>query len=45
MAQPALAAPLAGGTVIEHMCALLDVSALAELILSGATRNGAVRPH
>jgi ribosome-dependent ATPase len=25
--------------------ALLDVSALAELIASGATRNGAVRPH
>ncbi len=37
--------PWLAGTVIEHMCALLDVSALAELIASGATRNGAVRPH
>ncbi len=33
--------PWLAGTVIEHMCALLDVSALAELIASGATRNGA----
>ncbi|MBC9250455.1 chemotaxis protein CheW [Pseudomonas alcaligenes] len=31
--------PWLAGTVIEHMCALLDVSALAELIASGATRN------
>lgn len=37
--------PWLAGTVIEHMCALLDVSALAELIASGATRNGALRPH
>ena len=37
--------PWLAGTVIEHMCALLDVSALAELIASGATRNGAARPH
>ncbi|MBB2495923.1 CheW domain-containing protein [Aquipseudomonas ullengensis] len=33
--------PWLAGTVIEHMCALLDVSALAELIASGATRKGA----
>jgi purine-binding chemotaxis protein CheW len=31
--------PWLAGTVIEHMCALLDVAALAELIASGATRN------
>lgn len=38
--------PWLAGTVIEHMCALLDVSALAELIASGATRNGAkARTH
>lgn len=37
--------PWLAGTVIEHMCALLDVAALAELIASGATRNGAVRAH
>lgn len=37
--------PWLAGTVIEHMCALLDVSALAGLIASGATRNGAARPH
>lgn len=37
--------PWLAGTVIEHMCALLDVSALAGMIASGATRNGAVRPH
>ncbi|WP_252273123.1 CheW domain-containing protein [Pseudomonas subflava] len=37
--------PWLAGTVIEHMCALLDVSALAELIASGATRNGAIRAH
>lgn len=33
--------PWLAGTVIEHMCALLDVSALAELITSGATRKQA----
>ncbi len=37
--------PWLAGTVIEHMCALLDVSALAEMIASGAMRNGAVRSH
>lgn len=31
--------PWLAGTVIEHMCALLDVAALAELIASGATRR------
>lgn len=31
--------PWLAGTVIEQMCALLDVSALAELIDSGAARN------
>nr|WP_294980183.1 CheW domain-containing protein [uncultured Pseudomonas sp.] len=31
--------PWLAGTVIEQMCALLDVSALAELIASGATRR------
>ncbi|MGF6690252.1 purine-binding chemotaxis protein CheW [Metapseudomonas resinovorans] len=31
--------PWLAGTVIEHMCALLDVSALAELIASGATKR------
>ena len=31
--------PWLAGTVIEHMCALLDISALAELIASGATRH------
>lgn len=30
--------PWLAGTVIEHMCALLDVRALAELIASGAQR-------
>ena len=30
--------PWLAGTVIEHMCALLDVSALAELIASGAVK-------
>lgn len=35
--------PWLAGTVIEHMCALLDVSALAELIASGATRKGTAR--
>ena len=32
--------PWLAGTVIEHMCALLDVTALAELIASGAVRDG-----
>ncbi|WP_271103354.1 CheW domain-containing protein [Pseudomonas tohonis] len=31
--------PWLAGTVIEHMCALLDVSALAELIASGAVKK------
>lgn len=31
--------PWLAGTVIDHMCALLDVAALAELITSGATRR------
>ncbi len=31
--------PWLAGTVIEHMCALLDVSALAELIASGAAKR------
>lgn len=31
--------PWLAGTVIDHMCALLDVSALAELISSGGTRH------
>ncbi|MCQ4320941.1 CheW domain-containing protein [Stutzerimonas stutzeri] len=31
--------PWLAGTVIDHMCALLDVTALAELIASGATRH------
>lgn len=31
--------PWLAGTVIEHMCALLDVAALAELIASGAVKN------
>lgn len=38
--------PWLAGTVIEHMCALLDVAALAELIASGAAKrlhNGQVR--
>lgn len=33
--------PWLAGTVIEHMCALLDVAALAELIASGGTRGSA----
>lgn len=37
--------PWLAGTVIEHMCALVDVAALAELIASGATRGAnAVSP-
>lgn len=31
--------PWLAGTVIDHMCALLDVSALAELIANGGTRH------
>jgi purine-binding chemotaxis protein CheW len=31
--------PWLAGTVVEQMCALLDVSALADLLLSGATRH------
>ncbi|MBH4518689.1 CheW domain-containing protein, partial [Pseudomonas aeruginosa] len=31
--------PWLAGTVIEHMCALLDVAALAELIASGAVKR------
>ncbi|QLF94542.1 chemotaxis protein CheW [Pseudomonas sp. ABC1] len=31
--------PWLAGTVIEHMCALLDVSSLAGMIISGATRQ------
>ena len=31
--------PWLAGTVIEHMCALLDVAALAELIASGGARE------
>ncbi|WP_343349803.1 CheW domain-containing protein [Pseudomonas sediminis] len=31
--------PWLAGTVIEHMCALLDVAALAELIASGAAKR------
>lgn len=31
--------PWLAGTVIDHMCALLDVAELAELIASGATRH------
>lgn len=31
--------PWLAGTVIDHMCALLDVSALADLIASGGTRH------
>jgi purine-binding chemotaxis protein CheW len=38
--------PWLAGTVIEHMCALLDVTALAELIASGAaSRMTAGRVH
>ncbi|MNP39464.1 CheW-like domain protein [compost metagenome] len=31
--------PWLAGTVIEQMCALLDVSALAEMVAGGASRN------
>ena len=39
--------PWLAGTVIEHMCALLDVSALAELIASGGAKHmgGGKQPH
>lgn len=38
--------PWLAGTVIEHMCALLDVASLAELIASGAARRmAASRAH
>ncbi|KQV16958.1 MULTISPECIES: CheW domain-containing protein [unclassified Pseudomonas] len=37
--------PWLAGTVIEHMCALLDVSALAELIASGGAKHmGGIKP-
>ncbi len=38
--------PWLAGTVIEHMCALLDIASLAELIASGAAkRMAAKQPH
>ncbi|MGH8352623.1 MAG: CheW domain-containing protein [Pseudomonas sp.] len=38
--------PWLAGTVIEHMCALLDVAALAELIASGAVKRlAAAKAH
>ncbi|WOC78362.1 CheW domain-containing protein [Stutzerimonas frequens] len=39
--------PWLAGTVIEHMCALVDVTALAELIASGAVKQmqDAAKPH
>jgi purine-binding chemotaxis protein CheW len=38
--------PWLAGTVIEHMCALLDIASLAELIASGAAkRKAANRVH
>lgn len=40
--------PWLAGTVIEHMCALVDVTALAELIASGAVRRlpgASAKPH
>ncbi len=36
--------PWLAGTVIEHMCALLDVAALAELIASGAAKRAEPAP-
>lgn len=36
--------PWLAGTVIEHMCALLDVASLAELIASGAAKRMAANP-
>jgi purine-binding chemotaxis protein CheW len=35
--------PWLAGTVIEHMCALLDVASLAELIASGAAKRMAAK--
>jgi purine-binding chemotaxis protein CheW len=37
--------PWLAGTVIEHMCALLDVAELAELIASGAVKSMAQNKH
>jgi purine-binding chemotaxis protein CheW len=38
--------PWLAGTVIEHMCALLDVAALAELIASGGAKHmGGSKPN
>ncbi|MGR3886236.1 CheW domain-containing protein [Pseudomonas sp. 1152_12] len=37
--------PWLAGTVIEHMCALLDVAELAELIASGAVKTMAPNKH
>ncbi|MFL1503292.1 CheW domain-containing protein [Pseudomonas sp. O64] len=37
--------PWLAGTVIEHMCALLDVAELAELIASGAVKAMAPNTH
>ncbi|MHA6476534.1 CheW domain-containing protein [Stutzerimonas sp. KH-1] len=39
--------PWLAGTVIEHMCALVDVTALAELIASGAVKQmqDTAKPH
>jgi purine-binding chemotaxis protein CheW len=37
--------PWLAGTVIEHMCALLDVAALAELIASGGAKHMGGKPH
>nr|WP_314535293.1 CheW domain-containing protein [uncultured Pseudomonas sp.] len=37
--------PWLAGTVIEHMCALLDVAELAELIASGAVKSMPLNKH
>ncbi|MGZ0714064.1 CheW domain-containing protein [Pseudomonas palleroniana] len=37
--------PWLAGTVIEHMCALLDVAELAELIASGAVKSMPAHPR
>ncbi len=37
--------PWLAGTVIEHMCALLDVAELAELIASGAVKTMPLNKH
>lgn len=37
--------PWLAGTVIEHMCALLDVAELAELIASGAVKQLHAKPY